>query len=148
MRTAAIISFLFLAGCGEQADPKTLVRGEKVYMTHCAACHGAKLEGQPNWKEKLPDGRLPAPPHNDTGHTWQHSDRWLFHVVERGFVPPMTKRGYKSDMPAFGDKLSDGEIRAVVAYIKAHWSEETNRKRERELRRRSTAETLVEHFGK
>ena len=76
---------------------------------------------------------MPAPPHDDSGHTWHHTDKWLFHVVENGMVPPLTRAGYESDMPAFKGKLSDGEIRAVLAYIKSHWSVETVRKRDEML---------------
>ncbi|MDA1327237.1 MAG: c-type cytochrome, partial [Proteobacteria bacterium] len=51
-----------------RADPEDLGQvalGKAVYRTHCAACHGAKLEGQPNWRERKTDGKLPAPPHDE-----------------------------------------------------------------------------------
>jgi len=31
--------------------------------------------------------------------------------------------GYESDMPGFGDVLTDAEIRAVLDYIKSTWPE-------------------------
>lgn len=135
-----------LAGCSGDPDPETIALGARVYTAHCASCHGAKLEGQAGWKERLPNGRWPAPAHDESGHTWQHSDRRLFHIVEKGLVRPVSKPGYQSDMPGFGDKLSDAEIRAVLAYIKSHWSEEIRKKRDQMLRRRSTSEIVVEHF--
>lgn len=125
-----------LGACGESENSDTIALGAAVYAKHCAACHGQNLEGQPNWKETLPNGRRPAPPHDDTGHTWHHNDRWLFRVVERGMVPPMARPGYESDMPAFGDKLSDAEIRAVISFLKSWWSEETIRKREEMISKR------------
>ena len=129
-----------LAGCGE--SEAELALGGRVYAAHCTSCHGARLEGQPNWKEKLPNGRMPAPPHNDSGHTWQHTDMWLFLVVENGMVSPLARQGYESDMQAFKGKLSTAEIRAVLAYIKSHWSEETLHKREEFLfKRRARAAT-------
>ncbi|MCB1335497.1 MAG: c-type cytochrome, partial [Roseivivax sp.] len=36
-----------------------LARGAAVYAEACASCHGANLEGQPEWRSPGPDGRLP-----------------------------------------------------------------------------------------
>ena len=98
--------------------------GQKVYAQHCAACHGANLEGQPDWRSRRPDGRMPAPPHDESGHTWHHPDRALFAITRNGLVPPYAPANYPSDMPAFGDKLSDNEIWAVLAFIKSRWPAE------------------------
>jgi len=127
-----VAAALALAACGgpppgedpraDPRDPARLALGVKVYAQHCAACHGAKLEGQPDWTKRLPSGRLPAPPHNDTGHTWHHTDGVLFAITKSGLVPPYAPKGYESDMPAFGGKLSDNEIWAVLAFIKSHWT--------------------------
>jgi mono/diheme cytochrome c family protein len=134
-RVAAIA--LLLAGCGEEHPaPMSLALGKTVYQQHCAACHGAKLEGQPDWQRRLPNGRFPAPPHDDTGHTWHHTDEVLFGITKRGLVPPYAPPGYESDMPAFSGKLSDDEIRAVLVYIAAHWSPEVTKLREEMLRNR------------
>jgi mono/diheme cytochrome c family protein len=108
-----------LSGCDAQED---LSLGEKLYVQHCAACHGARLEGQPDWQTKLPNGRFRAPPHDDSGHTWHHPDEVLFAITKHGLVPPYAPAGYQSDMPSFAGKLSDAEIRAVLAYIRSRWS--------------------------
>jgi mono/diheme cytochrome c family protein len=127
--TVITISSLASA-CGEgRPDPAQLASREKVYTQHCAACHGAKLEGQPNWRARLPNGRMPAPPHDDGGHTWHHPDDVLFGITKYGLVPPYAPPGYESDMPAFKDVLSDAEIRAVLAYITSHWSREIRKLR-------------------
>ena len=110
--------------------------GEKLYAKHCAACHGPQLEGQPNWQKKLPNGRFPAPPHDDSGHTWHHPDDDLFGMTKHGLVPPYAPAGYESDMPAFGKVLSDDEIRAVLAFIRSRWSEEVLKLRAEMLRNR------------
>jgi mono/diheme cytochrome c family protein len=115
---------VLLAGCGAQQDPKQLALGASVYAQHCAACHGAKLEGQPEWRKRMPNGRFPAPPHDESGHTWHHPDEVLFGITKHGPVPPYAPDGYQSDMPAFAGKLSDDEIRAVLAYIGSKWSSE------------------------
>jgi mono/diheme cytochrome c family protein len=118
---------VLLAGCAEsKPDPSA---GKALYAQHCAACHGAKLEGQPNWRSKLPNGRMPAPPHDDSGHTWHHPDDVLIGITRRGLVPPYAPPGYQSDMPAFAGTLSEDEIRAVLAYIAAHWSAEVRKLR-------------------
>jgi mono/diheme cytochrome c family protein len=122
---------LVATACTEKprADPSNaeqVARGKRVYEAQCAVCHGAQLEGQPNWRERLPSGRFPAPPHDPSGHTWHHSDALLFSITKHGIerhAPP----GYESDMPAFGKQLSDDEIWAVLAYIKSTWPEETRK---------------------
>lgn len=120
----ALTFLLALAGCGEDRPPVDLSLGKNVYGQHCSVCHGAKLEGQPNWQRRLANGRLPAPPHDDSGHTWHHPDEVLFGITKHGLVPPYAPPGYESDMPAFAGKLSDEEIRAVLAYIESQWSPE------------------------
>lgn len=108
-----------------RADPRDTAKvalGVKVYAQQCAACHGAKLEGQPNWRTRLANGRLPAPPHDESGHSWHHPDYVLFAVTKNGLVPPYAPKDYESDMPAFAGKLTDEEIWAALAYIKSHWN--------------------------
>ncbi|HSC94436.1 MAG TPA: cytochrome c [Burkholderiales bacterium] len=103
-------------------DPAQVARGKPAYDRHCASCHGARLEGQPKWQDKLPTGRMPAPPHDASGHTWHHPDPVLFGITKDGLVPgKYAPPGYQSDMPGFGGVLSDEEIWAVLAYIKASW---------------------------
>lgn len=102
-------------------DKRQVALGETVYRDHCASCHGANLEGQPEWKSRTADGRLPAPPHDETGHTWHHSDETLFGLIKVGLQPPVAPAGYKTDMPAFGAVLNDEQIWAVLAFIKNRW---------------------------
>ena len=111
------------AATAAQADGTSLATiqlGQTLYATNCAACHGANLQGQPDWKHRLANGRMPAPPHDVTGHTWHHSDRDLFNLTKLGVAAVMGD-GYESDMPAFGEKLSDDDIAAVLDYIKSTW---------------------------
>jgi mono/diheme cytochrome c family protein len=104
----------------DAGDAKRVARGERIYAQHCAACHGARLEGQPDWRTRNARGRLPAPPHDETGHTWHHDDQVLFDVTKfglAGHAPP----GYQSDMPAFEGTLDDKDIVDVLAFIKSRW---------------------------
>lgn len=94
--------------------------GKAIYDRECAACHGAALEGQANWRQRDSDGYLPAPPHDATGHTWHHPDAQLFAIVKHG-IEALVGNGYKSHMGGYGDVLSDQEIAQVLAYIKSTW---------------------------
>lgn len=110
-------------------DAAVLAQGRDVYDRYCASCHGTNLEGQPEWKKRLPSGRLPAPPHDASGHTWHHPWNVLFGIVKDG-VEKYAPAGYESDMPAFGGILSDNEIRAVLAYIQSTWPDDVKRRHE------------------
>ena len=109
------------------ADKTKVTAGQAVYEQNCASCHGKNLEGQFNWQKRSKDGYLPAPPHDETGHTWHHPDQMLFELTKYG---PQKFAGsdYKSIMPAYGGKLSDEEIWNVLAYIKSKWPKEIQRK--------------------
>lgn len=115
---------IFRANPDNQTQTK---RGEFIYQRFCALCHGKKLEGQTNWRIRKADGKLPAPPHDETGHTWHHDDQLLFNIIKYGLVPPYGPKNYASDMPAWGETLKDEDIWAVLAYIKSRWPEETRK---------------------
>ena len=116
----------------ESQNNELVLQGELLYSKHCASCHGKNLEGQPNWKSRNENGRLPAPPHDETGHTWHHDDQLLFELTKFGMVPPNIPDGYESDMPAYENILSDDEIWAVLYFIKSRWPEEI-RKRQKNM---------------
>lgn len=130
-RLGAALLALATAACTEapavddaRADPGDAARvalGSNVYAQHCASCHGARLEGQPDWRRRRTDGRLPAPPHDASGHTWHHPDKVLFAITKNGLVPPYAPPGYASDMPAYAGVLTDDEIWVVLAFIKSRW---------------------------
>ena len=111
------------------SDAAVLAQGHELYGQYCASCHGANLEGQPEWTQRLPSGRLPAPPHDATGHTWHHPPDVLFGIVKKG-VEKFAPAGYESDMPGFGGILSDTQIWAVLAYIRSTWPDEVKRRYE------------------
>ena len=106
------------------SDPDVVALGQTVYAENCASCHGANLEGQPNWRSPGPDGRLPAPPHDETGHTWHHSGDALFRLTKYGVGALIGDTDYKSDMPVYEGILRDDEIIAVLSYIKSTWPQD------------------------
>lgn len=131
----ALVAALMLVGAGavlhrtaapvrpvlQPNDLHVVVAGERLYRTHCASCHGAQLEGQPNWRTPGPDGRLPAPPHDATGHTWHHPDELLFAITKYGVARAANLPDHQSAMPAYEGVLSDEEIIAVLSWIKTQW---------------------------
>ena len=123
---------------GVDAEDKELVGlGQTVYAGNCASCHGARLEGQPGWRSRNPDGTLKAPPHDESGHTWHHPDNDMFRYTKQG-GQALAPKGFKSAMPGFGDTLSDREIWAVLSYIHTFWPAKI-RERQRSLNAQSRA---------
>ena len=109
-----------------ELEGRDLGSGKEHYAEHCASCHGANLEGQPNWQSTDENGVLPAPPHNERGHTWHHDNVLLFQYTKLGGKDALEARGikdFKSGMPGFGDALSDDEIWNILAYIRSTWPE-------------------------
>ena len=102
-------------------DPQVLRVGARIYAQQCAACHGAKGEGQPDWRDRGPDGLLPAPPHDASGHTWHHPDEQLFAITKQGLARLINQPDYRTAMPVYDGVLSDDEIVAVLSWIKAQW---------------------------
>jgi len=108
------------------AYAELIATGATIYSASCAVCHGANLEGQPDWRTPNEDGIYPAPPHNNDGHTWHHTDNVLFDYTSLGGAEALRKSGVEgvpSGMPAFGDSLTEDEILAVLAFIKSTWSD-------------------------
>ena len=97
--------------------------GRQVYQANCAVCHGAHAEGAPDWQTPDATGNFPPPAHDDSGHTWHHSDRVLYEMIRDGMGDPLHPNS-PLRMPAWGNRLSDAEIRAVIAYFKTLWSPE------------------------
>lgn len=106
----------------DPASARTIALGQVIYADNCAVCHGADLDGQPNWQTPLSSGRLPAPPHDAGGHTWHHPDEVLFDITKHG-PAAIVGNDYESDMPGFEGILTDDQIGAALAYIKSTWPE-------------------------
>ncbi len=104
-----------------------VAKGKQIYLESCAACHGVNLKGQANWTDRNAEGILPAPPHDQSGHTWHHGDKILFDLTKYG--PAKFIGGdYKTDMPAFEGMLGDDEIIASLSYIKSTWPQDIQKR--------------------
>ncbi len=95
-------------------NAKAMVQqGEKIYVQHCADCHGK-------------DGNGVAgvyPPLNGNSSVTEPSGINATRMVLLGGFAPLTKahpRPYS--MPPFAQQLSDTEVSAVVSYIRGSWS--------------------------
>ena len=99
-------------------NPDLLNNGAKIYRTHCAVCHGINLEGQKGWNIKDGQNNILAPPHDETGHTWHHSDEDLFYITKYGGAG---QAGVASAMPGYEQILSDKKIISVLSFIKSTW---------------------------
>ena len=126
--STTLVVLAVTSACGREdrvrIDPTNaaqIASGKVVYEQFCASCHGVNLEGQPEWRTRLPNGRMPAPPHDESGHTWHHPDDMLVGITKVGLVPPYAPAGYQSDMPAFGSRLTDEQIRDALSYIGSRW---------------------------
>ena len=113
-----------IADISLKPDDQDLVDlGKLVYKNNCASCYGVNLEGQERWREPDAAGYMPAPPHDETGHTWHHSDEYLFSMTKYG-LEEIIGQEYPNNMPAYKDILSDEEILASLSFIKSTWSRE------------------------
>jgi len=122
----ALLTLASPAAADHNWDHRDIDTGRSLYVYNCASCHGANLEGQPNWQSPNADGVLPAPPHDRTGHTWHHDDALLFEYTKLGGQAALEVRGvtgFTSGMPAFGETLTDDEIWNILAYIRSTWSD-------------------------
>ena len=122
----ALVLMPKLGAAAHELDDRDLARGQTLYAEQCASCHGADLQGQPNWQRPNDDGTLPAPPHDETGHTWHHDNQLLFTYTKLGGQGALAERGisnFKSGMPGFADVISDDEIWDILAYIRSTWPE-------------------------
>lgn len=123
---AAVTVSSATAGPPKQPVEADAALGEPLYAENCASCHGANLEGEPDWRSQKEDGTMPAPPHDERGHTWHHGDALLFEYTLLGGEEAMRRAGidgFNSGMPGFGETLSEAEIWHILAFIKSTWSE-------------------------
>ena len=95
-----------------------MVLGKTLYVKNCAPCHGPNAEGQDISRKmggQNADGSYIAPGLNGEAHSWHHPPELLFRIVKFGSPAP------GSTMVGWKDKMSDGEISAVLGYLQSIW---------------------------
>jgi mono/diheme cytochrome c family protein len=81
---------------------KGLSNGAAIFQEQCSGCHGPDGKAQTDMGKKMQAADLTS------DEIQQQSDSKLAGIVKSG----------QKKMPAFNGKLSDDEIKAVVAYVK------------------------------
>lgn len=99
-------------------NAQQIAEGEQLYKQHCASCHGAKAEGNPEWRKALAEGKYLPLPLNGTGREWHSSRNELHNHIKYG-----SKFG-KGNMPPFQNVLTDAQITAVIAWFQSLWSDQ------------------------
>ncbi len=116
----AMVSLLVLAiapaAASERWFNQDIVEyGDNVFQQNCAVCHGSNAEGTRDWKKTDANGNYPPPPLNGSAHAWHHPIDQLARSIKQGGV----KLG--GVMPPFGNKLSDQEVLAAIAFFQSKW---------------------------
>ncbi len=99
-------------------DELRVESGQELYSPQCAVCHGADLQGDPDWKTPNADGSFRPPPQNASGHTWHHPDQLLVEIIREGSGSTL------SAMPLYGDILTQDEILSIIEFFKSTWGSE------------------------
>ena len=118
---------ILLVGCNpgdiDNSSDSAALSGEAIYNINCASCHGPNGRGlAEDWKVKDANGNYPAPPLNGTAHTWHHSPAQLLYTINKGG----TEMG--GQMPAFEERLTEEEKKALIDYMYSLWSKEIQEK--------------------
>jgi mono/diheme cytochrome c family protein len=100
------------------ADPAQVAQGERLYRQHCIGCHGERGRAAPGWEKPGPDGKYPPPPLDGSAHAWHHPHAALAATIRHG-----TQR-IGGNMPAWGSRLNDADIDALIAYLQSLWPDE------------------------
>jgi len=122
----ALVGTASAAQAEHRLTGRDIETGAALYAGNCASCHGAELDGQPDWRSPGEDGVLPAPPHDASGHTWHHDTPLLLEYTLKGGQAALEARGvkgFKSGMPAFEETLSEDQVLDILAFIRSTWPE-------------------------
>lgn len=87
-------------------------KGAVAFERHCSACHGSDGSGTEGGPPPLRDSPWVAGPEGA-----------LIRIVLHGLRGPIQVGGktYNLEMPGFAGQLSDGEIAAVLTFVRHRW---------------------------
>lgn len=84
--------------------------GANLHVRHCATCHGADGSGDVMMRNEVPPRDQSDPEYMST-----LTDEFLYTAICEGGEAV----GMHYVMPAWGDALSDGDIKDLIAYIRS-----------------------------
>jgi len=96
----------------ETRRAKPNARGEKLYVDHCAACHGERGEGVPGAYAPLAGNRAV---------TMSMPANLVRIVLEGGFAPDTPGHPRPFGMPPFGQTLDNEDIAALLTHVRTSW---------------------------
>jgi mono/diheme cytochrome c family protein len=100
------------ATAGAMGAAAPAAAGAKVYDTNCSSCHGAMGQGSPGAFPPLAANPVVV---GDAGK--------VIHIVKGGLTGKIMVAGhsYNGTMPAWGSSLSNGDIAAVITFVRSSW---------------------------
>jgi mono/diheme cytochrome c family protein len=94
------------------ADSATMMAGSAIYRDQCSACHGIEGKGVPNLFPSVADSSMVRSNDSTT----------VIRMVLRGARSVGTSREPTAPgMPSYGWQLDDGQVAAVLNYIRNSW---------------------------
>jgi mono/diheme cytochrome c family protein len=90
---------------------KTAGNGAQVYSQNCSSCHQANGQGNTAFPPLAKNPVVTGPPAT------------VIHIVKNGLTGPVKVNGktFNGQMPAWKGQLSDGDIAAVISYVRTSW---------------------------
>ncbi len=89
--------------------PAHCENAKSIFENKCASCHGQDGKGQTKLGQKLEIRDLTDPKVQES-----MKDEEMFKAIKEGI-----KKDDTTKMKAFGDKLTDEQIKALVAYVRS-----------------------------
>ena len=106
---ACVVFLVTLAAC-QQKHEVDVFRAIPLYDANCRSCHGASTGGS---SKDIP------PPLNMNGQAWHYADQQLTDIILNGVSTPG-----RAPMPAFKNKLTQDQVKAILTLIKTWWTDE------------------------